>query len=191
LPTTKLIRAKRQDGRPVFDFTDLRRLSICLEDKRNIQYLLQNAKLLEELHLSVEYRQDLVGLHDIISTSARTLKVLDLTVSIYDSVTLPLAGLYKCLEAMAGRNVLEALSFELRVDDFETEDSIGSAVQNVEKILVKPGWSVLRQASFKVSIDRWGDSTELYEALQSLPDKYLSHISKVETITFKYSVDIL
>jgi hypothetical protein len=55
LLTTKLLHAKRQDGRPAFNFMDLRRLSICFDDERNIRYLLQNAKLLEELHLSVKF----------------------------------------------------------------------------------------------------------------------------------------
>jgi hypothetical protein len=56
LLTTKLIHAKLQDGRPAFNFIDLRRLSIDFiqpEDERIIRYLLQNAKLLDTLHFSV------------------------------------------------------------------------------------------------------------------------------------------
>jgi hypothetical protein len=64
---TKLLRAKKQDGQPTFNFTDLRRLSICLEDDWNIRYLLQSAKLLEKLYLSVGPGRNLVGLHDILS----------------------------------------------------------------------------------------------------------------------------
>ena len=48
---------KGQDGQPAFNFMDFRRLSTnfaLLEDERNVQYLLQNTKLLQELHLSVE-----------------------------------------------------------------------------------------------------------------------------------------
>ena len=52
LLTTKLLHAKKQDGRPAFNFTDLRRLSTSLEDERNLRYLLQNAPVLEKLHLS-------------------------------------------------------------------------------------------------------------------------------------------
>jgi hypothetical protein len=53
-----------------------------------------------------------------------------------------------------GRNVLEVLSFEVHLEGHEPEDFIGSIIQNVEKILarVKPGWSALRQVSYKVSI---------------------------------------
>ena len=56
---------------------DLRRLSIFsiyFEDEQNIRYLLQNAKLLEELRLTVVSDQTLVGLHGILCFSARTLK---------------------------------------------------------------------------------------------------------------------
>ena len=59
LPTKnlKLLHAKRQDGRPAFDFMDLRQLSMastCLEDELNMRYLLQDAKLLEKFHLTFE-----------------------------------------------------------------------------------------------------------------------------------------
>jgi hypothetical protein len=87
---------------------------------------------------------------------------------------------------MAGHNILEALSFEIHVDDHEPEDSVGSDIQSVEKALLKPGWSALRQVSFKVIITRWGFGGE-YNA-QSIPDKYLSHLSKLESVAFKFSV---
>ena len=196
LLTTKLLHAKGQDGRPAFNFIDLKRLSIsstCFEDEWNIRYLLQNAKLLEKLHLSVGLGWSLVGLHDILSPNASTLKVLDLTVSLYDD--LPLAGLCDELEAMAGHNVLESLSFEVQVDGDETVDSIGSIIQKVEKVLIKPGWSALRQVFFKLSIAccqvSKEDSAELSEALQSLPNKYLSHLSKLESVAFNFSAYVV
>jgi hypothetical protein len=58
---TKLLHAKREDGRPAFNFTDLRRLSMNfakLEDKRNIRYLLQNPSYLKN---SIYSLNDLVG----------------------------------------------------------------------------------------------------------------------------------
>jgi hypothetical protein len=122
--TTKLLHAKRQDGGPAFNFMDLKRLSIsstCFEDERNIRYLLQNAKLLEELHLSVGHGRSLVGLHDILPPSARTLKVLGLKVYLYDD-QLYLAGICEELEAMAGDNMLEVLSFEIFIGVFGTMD---------------------------------------------------------------------
>ena len=193
LLTTKLLYAKKQDGQPAFNFMNLKRFSTSftyIEDERNIRYLLQNAKLLENLHLSVGFDRSLVGLHDILSPCARTLKVLDLTVSLY-SVPLPLAGLCEELEVMAGHYVLEAFSFEVQVDGHETEDFIGSTIQKVEKVLLKPGWSALRQVSFKVSIAcclvTRVNIEKLYEALQSLPDRYISHLSKLESVDFNYS----
>ena len=197
LLTTKLLNAKMQDGRPAFNFMDLRRLStssIRFDDERNIRYLLQNAKLLEKLRLSAGLGRSFVGLHDNLSPSARTLKVLDLAVSLH-SVPPPLAGLCEELEAMAGYNILEVLSFEVMVDGHETEEFIGSTIQKVEEVLVKPGWSALRQVSFKVSIACCmvpkEDSAKLSEALQSLPDKYLSHLSNLESVAFNYSAYVV
>jgi len=185
LLTTKLLHAKRQDGRLS--------MSLILFEERDIQYLLQNAKLLEELHLIVNLGRSLVGL---LSLSACTLKVLDLTVFLYDyTVHIQLAGLCEELEAMAGHNMLEVLSLKVKLDDPDTatrtKDSIGSIIQNVEKVLVKPGWSALRQVSFKLSVARWGNSAELLEELQSLPDEYLSHLSKLESVAFNYSATSL
>jgi hypothetical protein len=189
---TQLLHAKRLDGRPAFNFTDLRRLTMSFtwfEDEWNIRYLLQNAKLLEKLYLSVDRRRSLVGL---LSTSARTLKSLDLTIFLYDvSAHLPLAGLCEELEAMAGHSMLEALSLDVIVDVHESEDFIGSIIQNVEKELVKPGWSALRQVSFEVMVIDKNDSgniPELCKALQSLPDKYLGRLSNLESVAFNYSV---
>ena len=191
LLTTILLRAQRQDGRLAFNFTDLRRLSTRFKDDWNLRYLLQNAKSLEELHLSVKHGRGLMGLHDILSSSSCTLKVLDLTVPLCDGPHSLLAGLCEELKAMAGHNMLEALSFEVDVDGDETDNFVGSIIHNVEKVLVKPGWSSLRQVSFKVSIACCLVSKEisakLSEALQSLPDKYLSHLSKLDSVVFNYS----
>ena len=195
LLTTKLLCAKRQDGRLAFNFMDLSRLSmsfIRFEDEKNFRYILQNAKILEKLQLSVGRGRSLVGLHNILSPSSRTLKVLDLTVYLYDdSIPLRLAGLCEELEAMAGYYMLEALSLEVEVDGDESVGFIGPIIRTVEKILVKPGWFALRQVSFKVSIAccqvSSEESAELCEALQSLPDKYLCYLPKLESVAFNYS----
>ena len=189
--TTKLFDAKMQDGQPVFKFMDLRQLSTSfsrVDNERNLRYLLQNAKLLEELHLSVGRGQSLVG---VLSSYARTLKVLDLTVFLKHYRVPPLSGLCEELEAMAGHNVLEALSLEIYVHIHHTVDFIGSIIRKVEDVLVKPGWFTLRQVSFKLSCEYSAGSAELCEALQSLPDKYLSQLSKLESVAFNYSASIM
>jgi hypothetical protein len=104
---------------------------------------LQNAKLLEELHLTIGLGPSLLK---PLSLCACTLKILDL------SVRVPLTGVYEGLEEMAGHNMLEALSIVFHVDGHGTEDLIGSTIQNVEGVLVKPGWSALSHISFDVSI---------------------------------------
>ena len=197
LVTTKLLLARTQDGRPAFNLMDLRRVTMSFnvsEDERNIRHILRNAKLLEKIDLSVFGTRSLVG---ILSLSPLTLKVLRLSVDLHNREPVPLGGrlggLCEELEALAGHNMLEALSFALTVDGNETEDSIGYVMQKVEKVLVKPasGWSALKQVSFHVSIGPLGNSAKLCEALQSLPDKYLSHFSKLESIAFNYSAYFL
>ena len=197
--TRLLLHAKRQDGRPAFNFMDLRRVSMrfsWIGDQGNIQYLLQNAKLLETLHLSVAIDQSLYELHAILSPIPHTLKVLDLTLELhYNFIPLRLAVFCKELEAMAGHNSLEALSFDVHAGPGgpEAEVLIGSIIQKVEKVLVKSGWSALRQVSFKFSIACRKETihseepirvnlTKLPEALQFLSDKY-PNLSKLEFIS--------
>ena len=147
---------------------------------------------LRKIRLSLIQEGILYRLHSILSPSARTLKELDLKASLHSRPNHglhPLAGLYELLEAMTGENMLEALSFELLVlIEWEREDFIGSAFRKVEEALVKPGWSALRRFSFKVSIRFW--SPRLSEALQFLPDKYLSHFSKLESVALSYKCEM-
>ena len=184
--------AKMQDGRPAFNFMDLRRLWMhftTFSNDQNVQYLLQNAKTLEKIHFSVQSGRSLMGLHDILSPIAPTLKTLSLSAR---TARPSLTGLCKELEAMAGHYTLEALSIIIYLENDDTEDSIGSNIQNVERVLVRPGWSTLRHVSFHVSC--WWLPYEaklsMSEALQCLPDKYLIHLSKLDSVSFNYSVSV-
>jgi len=104
-----------------------------------------------------------------------------------------LGGICEELEALAGRNMLEVLSLKVGLinHDGETEEFIGSTIQKVEGVLVKPGWSALRKVSVRLFLGRGRmESTELFESLQSLPDKYLRHLSKLDSVAFNYSVEV-
>ena len=94
--------------------------------------------------------------------------------------------------------MLEALSFRVYVDGYETEDFIGFIIQKVEGVLVKPGWSALRKVSFKLNVccwstavleDRWAELSESLR-LGFLRDKYLSRLSTLDAVAFSYSVVI-
>ena len=97
-----------------------------------------------------------------------------------------LNGVCEELEMMAGRNMPEALTFEVKVIGDETEDFIASVFQKEEEILVKPGWSALRQVYFKVSCSNGTPmSRSQLEALECLPDKYLSHFPNTRVRCFQ------
>ena len=193
LLTMKLLHSKMQDGRPAFNPMNLRRLTLYLgdfEDNSSIRYLLQNAKSLEELRLPDGLGQCIVGLHDILSPTACTLKVLHLTMPFhsYVSVSLPIQ-LCEELEAMAGHNVLEALTFEFEIGDSNSrEDCIGTIIPKLGEVLVKPGWSALRQVFFKVACLTMDSA--ILKALQSPTiEKLLSHFSELGSVAFNYSVN--
>ena len=94
-------------------------------------------------------------------------------------------------------NMLEALSFEVGVNGYESKDLIGSIIRNVENVLVRPGWPALKQVSLKVSIElpcclySREKSAEMSEPLQSLPNEYLGPLSQLESIVFNFSASIV
>ena len=196
--TMKLVLAKTPDGRPAFKFVDLRQLSIAftqIEDKRFFQHFLQNAMFLHKLELSLATDQNLVGLHHVLFLRARTLKIFQLSINLQTSGpdVLPLGGLCGELEAMAGRNMLESLSFDVLVELRHTEDFIGPIIQGIETALVKPGcWPALKEVNLKLIClstvtDEIGD--KFCDSLQSLPEKYLSHLSEHNSIDFDYTTE--
>ena len=142
-----------------------------------------NAKLLEKLYILFEPPALVAGLYHDLFYSARTLQVLCLAIEFNDGFFIELC---EELEAIARRNWLESLSLEFQVVGIEPEEIIGSAFQKVEQILVKPGWSALRRVSFQVSVRR-SDSEMVVQSLNSLPDKYLSHLPKLESVAFNFS----
>ena len=199
LVTRKLLHAKTQNGLPAFNFADLRQLTLSysLRDEQNTQYLLQNTKLLEKLHLQLNLGRGSRSFVGLLSSSARTLKILDLNIIlIYKEAASPHAELCEELEAMARHNnMLEALSLVIYINGHETEKFIGSMLQDVGNVLVKPGWSALRQVSLEVAISSCLVSNmvtaKLSNALQSVPDKYLSHLSKLESVALSFSAYVV
>ena len=112
-------------------------------------------------------------------------KTLDLYVPLICQDAVFLGGICEKLEAWAGHNMLEALSIEVSVTRHDTEDFIASIFQKVESVLVKPGWSSLRQVTFIHPVKR-SNGPKLLKAQQSLFDKYLSRLSKFESVAFNY-----
>ena len=85
--------------------------------------------------------------------------------------------------------MVEALSIEFVIElDSDTVRSVGCDFQKVEKVLVKPGWSALRQVSFIVSSLSGRMSGKSTTAFQSISDIYLSLLSNLESVSFNYSV---
>ena len=92
---------------------------------------------------------------------------------------------------MTGENILEALSFDIFIQEGDDQEMIGPIIQDIEKALVKPGWSALRQVSISVKAQGIGNlevRAEMEEDLQSLAENYLSQL--LEVVELRYKVDI-
>ena len=199
--TMKLVLAKMEDGRPAFKFVDLRLLSVGLAESRDIQifgYFINNARFLETLQLSITQTQSLLGLHAVLAPRARTLKSIELSVNsletVVGTVRLPLGGFCRELEAMAGRNILEEVIFEIFLELGDKEEVIGPIVQNVEKALVRPGFPALQRVIIKFScLERMSNSDEekLAAMLESsIPEKYLSNLLEHPSVDLYCTADL-
>ena len=123
-------------------------LFVLISHERDI---LQNAKLLKKLHLSVWLcRVLLEGLHDILSPCTHFI-ILKTLISQYPYMKNPRTSIFRYRFQAFARNGkrwwgLKTLSFEVNVlDGYERQNLIGSLIQIVEKVLpvVKPGWTAL------------------------------------------------
>ena len=141
--TTKFIHDKTEHGRLAFNFMDIRRL---FDIFRPVGIWTESLVLIAECQVtwktSVELWSEFRGtLWYSFSSRTHVQSPWFRSIVIWRSpgLSLPLllVGLYNELQAMAGHNILEALSFEVNVDGCETENS--SILHNVENSLVKPG----------------------------------------------------
>jgi len=120
--------ARRYDGLPVIDSTQLATVSVmcnCVDDMDALHTFLKQSKQLIKIDLtgetsftlpffnhiiSVRSNLTFVGLGDMITPHIRALKIVDLFTSVNNNRIDPLGGLPGELAKMAGENVLERLS---------------------------------------------------------------------------------
>ncbi|KAF8968099.1 hypothetical protein BDZ97DRAFT_1800859 [Flammula alnicola] len=187
MTTKKILEAKRPDGQPVFDFTNLEQFSaICyaiqtVDDMDVAQSILRRSHHLTTVHLSRFARA--------IVSSMNTLKKLTFENIMDEELADVLSGLCDELEEMVGKNVLEDLEifvFILPETDYETGDEWG----RLDEILGKSGWSALKRVSLEITIWTYGrpEDDDLERDLRALPQRQFPNLSSGKTVDFHFDV---
>jgi hypothetical protein len=129
------------------------------------------------------YAQNLSGLAEMVSLSARKLKTLQF-MGLNPSGGSMLAGLCEELEALAGYNNLQHLNLIITVDGCESRDLVNTGFGRLQEILLKTGWSTLKGVSLEV-VTRCCYRQAKKLNLESLAERYLSRLLSWGILDYK------
>lgn len=128
--------------------------------------------------------QNLSGLAEMVSLSARKLKTLQFQGPLNSSGGLTLTGLCEELEALAGYNDLQHLNFIITVDGCESRDLVKTGFGRLQEVLLKTGWSTLKGVSLEV-VTRCCYRQSKKLDLESLAERYLTRLLSWGILDYK------
>ncbi|KAF8908104.1 hypothetical protein CPB84DRAFT_1959299 [Gymnopilus junonius] len=192
---SSVCKSLRPDGRPVFDFSSLAKLSLQIERLEDIPAVQELSKRCSTLsNVDVTYWEPefiIPTLADLLRPSIQTLKHVRVGLHIDDVDIDPLGGIPAQLEDIRQneKNVLETLDIFVLVQtdsDCRTGDDWGK----LDEVLTKSGWPSLKKVSLTIEIASFGRQGQtLDEALRKLPETQFARLSKSESIEFKFDIE--
>ncbi|KAF8968041.1 hypothetical protein BDZ97DRAFT_1916270 [Flammula alnicola] len=190
--TKKILEAKRSDGQPIFDLTNLKQFSGHCETREDMNValsIMRRSHHLTMIHLKFDEQFSFFGFAGMIASSINTLKKLRLETRIDDEHVDPLSGLCDELETMAGKNVLESLEICVNVE-LDTYCKTGDEWGRLDKILGKSGWSALKRVSLDITIWSYArpEDDDLVRILGTLPQRQFPSLSSSKAIDFAFDV---
>jgi hypothetical protein len=182
-----LLDLKCSDGRPVLDFTFLEKICIaigwidCDGDETIALDILNGTQQLKDISLTIWYDfvQD-IDFSETIAPSLHTLRRLHLAVHGYPAATT--AEFCDMLDKLSGKNRLESLEIELEAASDDTDWS------RLDKILLTPGWSMLKHVSITIIHIKQGNNSLLDATLESLSQNQFVGLASSKKLNFSFSV---
>lgn len=170
--------ARRSDGLPVIDLTELSTLSVkcyCQGEMDTLHTFLKHIRELVKFNLRVFSPLTFTGYADMITPHKRALKNASLTFALNRSCTLD--NICSELTKISGENVLEFLSIHVHIweyKDITTEDGWGM----LDKVLTSSGWPALEIFLLEISLFyfclSFDDQRELKQFTKSLFPRLLA-----------------
>jgi hypothetical protein len=202
----EIANARRSDGHPVIDPTELTTISVqCLSvgDMDALRTFLKKGEQLLKIDLTgktffslleslfnyiipVPSSLTFVGFGDMIAPHIRALKIAILSISVSKSRHDPLGGLPGELAKMAGENVLECLriNVDVRGRNATSETEWGM----LDTLLTSSGWPALKAVFLKLRLfnhDRYQDGF-LIESFRQLKTAQFPRLSASKSVDFKF-----
>ncbi|KAF8805740.1 hypothetical protein BYT27DRAFT_7339600 [Phlegmacium glaucopus] len=156
LEDLKLLEAKFSDGRPILDFTGMEKLFINFGwpgAAVPLQEIFKRSRELQDIHLKVGHACfRALKFATTITPCLETLRRVCLDINSCQSSNDPLAGLCDELEEdILGKNKLESIELEITLL-IEQDSRLSDDWARLERILLKPGWPMLKQVFLLVII---------------------------------------
>jgi hypothetical protein len=125
---------------------------------------------------------------EVVTPSLQRLKRVHLSFIIDEDSEDPLAGLCEELEEISGKNRLESIeiliNLRLKADeDYYTGDTWGK----LERVLLQPGWPMLKHVSLSIIICRENNSP-IKAALERLRETQFVGLMSSKNLDFRFSI---
>jgi hypothetical protein len=200
----RIANARRSDGLPVIDPTQLTTVSVmcnCVDDMDALRTFLKQSEQLIKIDLTSETSFSLlesffnyiisvpssltfVGFGDMIAPHIRALKIISLSISVFNNRVDPLGGLPGELATMAGENVLERLkiivNFRGRNDKSEAEWGM------LDAVLTSSGWPALKAVFLTIRLFKRNGSDVLVGSFRQLKKTQFPRLSASKSVDFRF-----
>lgn len=142
--------------------------------------------------IAIDHNFKAIEFAKAVSSSLQTLSRVHLSLGIGRlSRQDPLAGLCDELAEIVGNNKLESLEIEINMEASE-DGSTGDEWGRLEKVLLKPGWPVLKHVSLDIFLWTFtqglNNLSSVGVALKGLPQTQFAGLTSDKNLAFRFSV---
>ncbi|KAF8804781.1 hypothetical protein BYT27DRAFT_7193836 [Phlegmacium glaucopus] len=188
LEDLKLLESKFSDGRPILDFTGMEKLVINFHwpgAAVPLQEIFKRSRELRDIHLKVDHASfRALEFATTIAPCLETLRRMCLDIDSSKSSNDPLAGLCDELEDILGKNKLESIELEITLL-IDQDSRLSGDWARLERILLKPGWPMLKQVFLLVIIYANSRATYTWALRTLLPARFAGLRSSKD---FRFSI---
>ncbi|KAF8801605.1 hypothetical protein BYT27DRAFT_7197838 [Phlegmacium glaucopus] len=201
VPPTRFLAAIYSGRWPILDLTGLEKISVEFLNIFLIIPLLQvfqNARQLTDIQFLVDDGCfQALKLAKMITPCIETLSRMHLVIASDGlsaqsaaGVVDPLSNLCGELEDIAGKNKLDSLKIEIRMNRNKYAILGDEQLGRLEKIFLKSGWPMLKHVSLDFIVYNFGlrDDTSFEMALEKLQQTQFADLKSSKTIDFRFSV---
>lgn len=180
---SKLLGSKCSDGRPVLDFTLLKKLRIVLHwtgHAHKAREIFSGTQQLTDVDVTVaDITFRIMDFANMITPSLQTLRRLRLSIDGWE-MSDPVPDLCNQLETISGKNRLESIEIENHVQSDEWD--------RLDRILLAPGWPMLERVSLTIVIFVSEINSPFKRIVENLAQNKLSGLMSSKNLDFHFLV---